>query len=35
LVRKPDGQRPLRRHRHRRDDNTIMNFTERVCEGVD
>jgi len=35
LVGKPEGKRPLGRHRHRREDNIKMDFQEVGCEDVD
>jgi hypothetical protein len=35
LVRKPEGKRPLRRHRHRWECNIRMDLTEIGWEGVD
>jgi len=34
-VGKPNGKRSLRRHRHRREDNTRMNLRQTQCNGVD
>jgi hypothetical protein len=35
LVRKPEGKRPLQRHRHRWEDNIRMNFGGNWVGGVD
>jgi hypothetical protein len=35
LVRKPEGKRPLRRFRHRWEDNVRMDLKEICWEGVD
>jgi hypothetical protein len=35
LVRKPDGNRPLRRSRHRWENNIKIVFIEGECQGVD
>jgi len=35
LVGKPEGQRPLGRPRHRREDNIKMDLQEVECEGMD
>ena len=35
LVGKPEGKRPLRRPRHRWDDNINMDLQEVGCEGMD
>jgi hypothetical protein len=35
LVGKPEGRRPLGRHRRRWEDNIKMNFQEVGCGGVD
>jgi len=35
LVGKPEGKRPLGRHRHRWEDNIKMDFQEVGCEDVD
>jgi hypothetical protein len=35
LVRKPEGKRQLGRHRHRCEDNIIMDLTEIVWESID
>jgi hypothetical protein len=35
LVGKPEGKRPLRKRRHRWDDNTKMDLKEIIWEGVD
>ena len=35
LVGKPEGKRPLGRHRRRREDNIKMDLQEVGCEGMD
>jgi len=35
LVKKPEGKRPLRRHRRRWEDNIKMDIQEVVCGGKD
>ena len=35
LVGKPEGKRPLRRHRRRWEDNIKMDFQVAECEGMD
>jgi hypothetical protein len=35
FVGKPEGQRPLGRHRHRLEDNITMDLKEIVWEGMD
>jgi hypothetical protein len=35
LVGKPEGKRPLGRHRHRWEDNTKLNLQEVGCVGID
>jgi hypothetical protein len=35
LFRRPEGKRPLGRHRHRWEDNINMDFKEIECESVD
>jgi hypothetical protein len=34
LVGKPEGKRPLGRHRHRWEDNNIMDLQEVGCDGM-
>jgi hypothetical protein len=34
LVGKPEGKRPLVRHRHKRENNIEMNLQEVACEGM-